>query len=185
VAVLCAVLEVSRSGFYASVVRQAASRRDGDEMAVLAHVRVLPVETGQRYGRRRMAKHLEDEGMAVGRDNVRRLMKPAGVAVRRPQQRRPVTTDRQQASPVAPNLVARPVDVEKPEPVWVGEITSVWTAEGGLSVAALLDLSSRKVVGWAMRQRIDAAVVQEALRMALGRRHPSAGLSHHSARGRQ
>jgi putative transposase len=185
VAVLCAVLEVSRSGFYASVVRQATYRRDGDEMALLAHVRAIHVETGQSYGSRRMAKQLEDEGVAVGRYKVRRLMKQAGVAVRRPKQRRPVTTDSQHAYPVAPNLVARQFDVEKPDHVWVGDITYVWTAEGWLYVAALLDLYSRKVVGWAMSQRIDAALVQEALRMALGRRQPSAGLIHHSDRGSQ
>jgi putative transposase len=185
VAVLCAVLEVSRSGFYASVVRQAAYRRDGDEMALLARVRAIHVETGQSYGSRRMAKPLQDEGVAVGRYKVRRLMKQASIAVRRPKQGRPVTTDSQHAYPVAPNLVARQFDVEQPDHVWVGDITYVWTAEGWLYVAALLDRYSRKVVGWAMSQRIDAALVQEALHMALGRRQPSAGLIHHSDRGSQ
>jgi putative transposase len=110
------------------------------------------------------------------------LMQAAGVAVRH-RKRCPVTTDSRHAYAVAPNLLARPCDVEPSDTVWAGDITSLWTAEGWLYLAAVLDLHSRNVVGWAMHRRIDAAVVQEALRMALGRRGPAPGLMHHSDRG--
>jgi putative transposase len=86
---------------------------------------------------------------------------------------------------VAPNLLARQFAVAKPNQVWVGDMTYVWTAEGWLYLGVLLDLYSRKVVGWAMSQRADAALVQEALQMALGRRQPIAGLLHHADRGSQ
>ena len=185
VAVLWEVLEVSRSGFYAYVQRQAAPRIDRDEVALLARVQAIHAETRQSYGSRRMAKQLQADGFAVGRYKARRLMRQAGVAVRRPQQRHPGTTDSRHRHAVAPNLLARQFDVAQPDQVWAGDITYLWTAEGWLYLAVLLDLYSRKVVGWAMSQHVDAALVQEALRMALGRRQPAAGLLHHSDRGSQ
>jgi len=132
-----------------------------------------------------MAKQLQGEGFAVGRAKARRLMNQAGVAVQRPKRRGPVTTDSRHGYEIAPNLLARQFDVAKPDHVWVGDITYVWTGEGWLYVSTLLDLYSRQVVGWAMSRRIDTTLVQDALRMALGRRHPSAGLMHHSDRGSQ
>jgi putative transposase len=94
-------------------------------------------------------------------------------------------TDRRHRYRVAPNLLARQFDVAQPHQVWAGDITYVWTAEGWLYVAVLLDLYARQVVGWAPGPHVDAALVQEALRMALGRRQPAAGLVQHSDRGRQ
>jgi len=132
-----------------------------------------------------MAKQLQGEGFAVGRAKARRLMNQDGVVGQRPKQRGPVTTDRRHGSAVAPNLLARQFDVAEPDQVWVGDISDVWTAESWLYVSTLLDLYSRKVVGWAMRSRIDTTLVQDTLRMALGRRHPSAGLLHHADRGSQ
>lgn len=131
-----------------------------------------------------MAKQLQAEGFSVGRYKARRLMKQAGVAVGRPK-RRPVTTDSRHGYAVAPKLLARQFAVEQPDTVWAGAITYLWTAEGWLSLATVLDLYSRTVVGWAMSRRIDAELVQEALHMALGRRRPSAGLLHHADRGSQ
>jgi putative transposase len=132
-----------------------------------------------------MAKQLQDEGFAVGRAKARRLMNQAGVAVQRPKRRGPVTTDSRHGYEVAPNLLARQVDVAKPDHVWGGDSSYVWTGEGWLSVSTLLDLYARKVVGWAMSRRIATTLVQDALRMALARRHPSAGLMHHADRGSQ
>jgi putative transposase len=121
----------------------------------------------------------------VGRAKARRLMNQAGVAVQRPKRRGPVTTDSRPGYEVAPNLLARQFDVAQPEHVWGGDIRWVGTGEGWLYVSTLLDLYSRNVVGWAMSRRIDTTLVQDALRMARGRRHPSAGLMHHAARGSQ
>jgi len=112
-------------------------------------------------------------------------MPQAAVTVRRPKPHHPVTTDRRHGYAVAPHVLAHQFAVEQPNQVWVEDITSVWTVEGWLCVAVLLDLYARNVEGWAMSRHVDAALVQEAWRMALGRQRPSAGLRHHSDRGRQ
>jgi len=184
VTVLCAVWPVSRRGFDAYRQRQATARGERAALRRLTRVHAIPQETGHRDGSRRLAKPLQDEGCSVGRDKARRLMKPAGVAVGRPT-RRPVTPDRRHGDAVAPNLWARQFDVEPPDTVWAGDITYLWTAEGWWYRAPVLDMDSRTVVGWAMSRRIEAALVQEAWRMALGRRRPSAGLRHHADRGSQ
>ena len=181
---LCEVLDVSRRGFDADAHRQAAPSRDHDAAALLARVRAIHTETRPSSGSRRLAKPLQADGLPVGRDKARRLMQEAGVAVRH-RTRCPVTTDRRPGEAVAPNLLARQFEVKPSDLVWAGDITYLWTAAGWLDVAAVLDLPSRKVVGWAMRRRIEAALVQEAWRMALGRRGPAPGLMHHSDRGRQ
>lgn len=112
-------------------------------------------------------------------------MHVAGVMVRRPTHYRPMTTDSRHGYGVAPNLLARQFDVATPHQVWVGDITSLWTQEGWLYLSVLLDLYARKVVGWAMSSHMDAALVQEALRMAVGRRQPTTRLLHHADRGSQ
>jgi transposase InsO family protein len=184
IAVLCEVLDVSRRGFYAYAQRQAAPGGDHEEVVLLARVRAIHTKTRQSDGSRRLAKPLQAEGFLVGRDNARRLMQAAGVVVRH-RKRGPVTTDSRHGYAVAPNLWARQFDVEPSDTVWAGDITYLWTAEGWLYLAAVLDLHSRKVVGWAMSSRIEAALVREALCMALGRRGPAPGFMHHSDRGRQ
>ena len=174
VSVLCEVLEVSRSGFYAYRQGQATVESTWQRS---------PGGTGEgdcdpdgpQLWESALAKPLQAEGSAVGREyKARRLMQQAGVSVRR-RKRCPVTTDSRHGHAVAPNLLARQFDVAQPDTVWVGDITYVWTAEGWEYLAVLLDLHSRKVVGWAMQSRIDAALVQAALRMALGRRRPRPG----------
>jgi putative transposase len=139
VAVLCEVFDVSRSGFYTYMQRRAAPTIDRDEVAMVAQVKAIAQETGYSYGSRRMAKQLQDDGFTVGRYKARRLMHQAGVTVRRPRQRRPMTTDSRHGHAVAPNLLARQFDVERPDQAWVGDITYVWTAEGWLYVSVLLD----------------------------------------------
>jgi transposase InsO family protein len=176
--------EVRRSGLYADRQGQATVEIDVAAGTLVARVKARATQTGHRDGSRRMAKPLQAEGDAVGRDNARRLRPPAGVSVRR-RQRCPVTTASRHGDAVAPHLLARQFAVAPPETVWVGDSTDVWTAEGWASLAVVLDGPSRTVVGWARQSRIDAALVQEALRMALGRRRPAAGLIHQSARGRQ
>lgn len=185
VVVLCAVLEVSRSGFYTYVHRHATIQRDAEEDALVARVKAIAAETRSSYGSRRMAKQLQEDGFAVGRYKARRLMQQAAVTVQRRKKRRPMTTDSRHGYGVAPNVLARQFDVEQPNRVWAGDVTYVWTVEGWLYLAVLLDLYSRKVVGWAMSHRVDATLVQEALQMALGRRQPAGGLLHHSDRGSQ
>jgi transposase InsO family protein len=140
VAVLCEVLDVSRSGLYAYLQRHAQESGDAEEAALWARVNAMAAETRQSYGSRRMAQQLQDDGFHVGRAKARRLMHQAGVAVQRPRRRGPLTTDSRQHYAVAPNLLARQFDVTVPNHVWVGAITSIWTAEGWLYLAVLVDL---------------------------------------------
>ena len=185
VSVLCDVLEVSRSGFYTYVHRHAPGPKEAAEDALVARVKAIAAQTRCSDGSRRMAKQLQADGCMVGRYKARRLMQRAGITGQHRPKRQPVTTDSRHRFGVAPNLLARQFDVTTPNDVWAGDITYVWTAEGWLYVAILLDLYSRKVVGWATSPHVDAALVQEALRMALGRRQPRAGVMHHSDRGSQ
>jgi putative transposase len=151
----------------------------------VARVKAMAAETRSSDGRRRRAKPRQDDSLAVGRDHARRFMHQAAVTVRRPKRHPPVTTDRGHGDAVAPHVLARQFAVGQPNQVWLGDIPYVWTAEGWFSVAVLLDWYARTGVGWAMRSHVDAALVQEAWRMALGRRRPSAGLRHHADRGSQ
>ena len=185
VSLLCEVMQVSRSGFYAYAHRQAHRTVDRVKLELLTRVKAIASGTRQSYGSRRMAKQLQDEGFSVGRAKARRLMQEAGVSVRRPRARGPVTTESRHGYGVADNVLARQFDVAKPDQAWAGDITYIWTDEGWLYLSVLLDLYSRKVVGWAMSSHIDTDLVQKALEMALGRRMPSAGLLHHSDRGSQ
>jgi putative transposase len=176
---------VSRSGFSPSLHRQTTSGIAVTESAWGARVKAMADDPRSRYGRRRMAKHLQDEGCAVGRAQARRLMHRAGGGVQRPKRRGPVTTDSRHGDAVAPNLRARQCDGAQPDPVWGGDISDGWTAEGWWYVSTLLDLYARKVVGWAMRSRCETTLVQDTFQRALGRRHPAAGLRHHAERGSQ
>lgn len=142
-AVWCAVLDVRRRGVYAYAQPQATPQIDRDEVALFARGTAMQAETGPRDGRRRMAKPRQEDGCAVGRAKARRVRQDAGVTVRRRTRRGPVTTASQHGEAVAPTLLARPFEVEKPPHVWAGDITSGWTAEGWLSVAVLLDWSAR------------------------------------------
>jgi putative transposase len=185
VSLLCEVMQVSRSGFYAYEHRQAHRAINRVELELVGRVKGIAAETRQSYGSRRMAKQLQEEGFSVGRAKARRLMQAAGVSVQRPRARGPVTTDSRHGYGVADNVLARQFDVAKPDQAWAGDITYVWTAEGWLYLSVLLDLYSRKVVGWAMSSHRNTALVHNAFAMALGRRRPSAGLVHHSDRGSQ
>jgi putative transposase len=185
VVVVCEVLGVSRSGFYAYQRRQAVPARRGEEIDLLERIKSIAEKTHYSYGSRRLTKQLQDEGYHVGRFKVRRLMKQAAVSVARPRRRAPHTTDSRHGYAVAPNILERNFDVAAPNVAWCGDITYVWTAEGWLYTSVLVDLYSRKVVGWAMSDHVDTQLVTNALTMALGRRQPRAGLIHHSDRGSQ
>ena len=184
VAVMCEALEVSRSGYddYTKTQTMVAST---DDLELLTRIKAIHAETRQCYGSRRMAKALQDEGYQVGHHKVRRLMKDAGVSVRRRTPRKPQTTDSRHGYGVAPNVLNREFDVAQPNEAWVGDITYLWTQEGWLYLAVLLDLYSRKVVGWSLSSQIDSELVKGALEMAVGTRRPEARLLHHTDRGSQ
>jgi transposase InsO family protein len=132
-----------------------------------------------------MLRELRAEGHRCGRHRVARIMRAAGLRARRRPRRRPRTTDSRHALPVAPNVLAQDFQVETPDRVWVGDITYVPTGEGWLYLAVLLDLCSRRVVGWALDRTIDRSLTLRALAMALQRRRPGSELLHHTDRGSQ
>jgi putative transposase len=180
---LCRVLEVSRSGFYASM-RRPASSRSVEDSRVVAEVAAVFEEHKGRYGSVRITRELRDSGLSVGRHRVRRLMRQAALRVRR--RRRWVrTTDSRHRHPIAPNLLARNFNVDAPNRAWVADITYLPTRAGWLYLAVVLDLYSRAVVGWSMSRRIDGKLTLDALDAALMRRRIEPGLIAHSDRGTQ
>lgn len=181
---LCRVMQVSPSGFYDYLRRiERAGARNEEETLVL-QVKAIHERTGGCYGSRRMSRELRARGHDVGRCQARTLMRKAGIAVRRRRRFR-VTTDSRHPFPIAPNLLDRQFDLPAPNRAWAADITYLWTAEGWLFLAVVIDLYSRRVVGWALAEHMRVEFVAEALRMALWRRRPPPGLIHHSDRGSQ
>ena len=181
--VLCRVLDVSRSGFYNWLHRnKKPQRRENGKLILL--VRQVNREADGTYGTRRMVKALHAHGISCGRCRARTLMRVAGVSVTRKKKFR-VTTDSNHNLPVAPNLLNRQFDVSLPNHSWVGDITYIWTSQGWLYLATVMDLFSRQIVGWSLQNRMTKKLVSDALLMAICRRQPSPGLIFHSDRGSQ
>ena len=176
-------MKVSRSGFY-DFLHSLEKPEDPDEMALKARVSAIFKYHRSQYGSRRIAKQLQDEGLQIGRYRVRRIMRDLGLKAKAPK-RYKVTTDSRHSFPVAPNILNREFNVDEPNTVWTVDITYVWTLEGWLYLAVVLDLHSRQVVGWAMNKRMKKQLTLDALAMAYWRRKPESGLLHHSDRGSQ
>jgi putative transposase len=183
VRVLCRTLEVSRAGFYAWQTRPPAARTQADERLGL-EIHAIHAESRQRYGSPRVHAELQHRGHRPSRKRVARLMRQHGLCARRPRRFR-ITTNSEHQQPVAPNVLARRFTATAPDTAWVTDITYLWTAEGWLYCAVILDLFSRAVVGWALSAQISRHLTLRALTMALGRRRPPRGLLHHSDRGSQ
>jgi putative transposase len=186
VRLMCRVLEVAPSGYYASLRRPPSWHALIDEV-LMAHVRIAHHESDGRYGAPRVQRELQAEGLPVSTKRVARLMRQDGL-VARPRKRRPIsTTNSQHNDPIAPNLVARQFDVNgvTVNRVWIADITYIPTREGWLYLATVLDLASRRCVGWAMRDTMEVDLALSALRMARENRRPSPGVIHHSDRGSQ
>jgi putative transposase len=179
---MCRCLAVSRAGYYAWASRPEAPRSVLDR-ALVVHIKTVHAESRGTYGSPRVHRELEAQGFQAGRHKVARLMRVAGVRGRR-KRRYVTTTDSSHRFPPAPNVLARRFTPEKPNAVWASDMTYVPTAEGWLFLAVVLDLYSRRVIGWAMGTRLDRHLALGALRMATGAR-PAAGVLHHSDRGVQ
>lgn len=154
------------------------------DFKLLSEVRQIHSETRGAYGSRRISGRLRSQGHNVGRFRARSLMKKAGISVKHGKKFR-ITTDSRHNLPVASNLLNRNFQPARPDAVWCSDITYLWTMEGWLYLAVVIDLFSRKVVGWAMDSSMKASLVTEALSMAYWRRKPGKGLIHHSDRGSQ
>jgi len=186
VTMMCRLLEVSKAGFYAWCDRAPSKRSQGDA-SLAARIRFIHSSSRQTYGSPRVLAQLRREGFRVGKKRVARLMKAHGITVKI-RRRYKATTNSKHKLPITANLLGRRFDVDAiaaTNRVWAGDITYVWTLEGWLYLAVVLDLRSRRVVGWSMSQSMERGIVIDALQMALSRRRPGIGVLHHSDRGSQ
>jgi len=181
----CLVLGVARSGYYAwqRQAQQPSARRQ-ENARLLVELQARHQRHRHCYGSPRMTADLRAAGWRVNRKRIARLMRQAGIRARGRCRRR-YTTQSQHAYPVVPNRLNQQFEVSAPNQVWVTDITYVATDEGWVYLALVLDLFSRKLVGWALERFVDSRLTLAALRMALGHRHPDARLLHHSDRGVQ
>jgi putative transposase len=180
---LCQVLGVSQSGYFAWRSRP-ASCHQREDLVLLAHIRSAFARSHGTYGSPRMTRELQDDGLNVGRRRTARLMRENGLKARQTR-RFKRTTDSHHAFPVAPNLLEQNFSAERPNQKWAADISYVWTCEGWLYLAVILDLFARRVVGWAVSDRLHRELALEALHKAVAVRRPSAGLIHHTDRGSQ
>jgi putative transposase len=181
IVMMCRVLDVSTSGYHAWNGRPVAAHahREGE---LDGRVREAHAASKGRYGSPRVHAELRASGERVGRKRVARIMKNAGLTGRK-RRRFQSTTDSRHAFPIAPNVLERDFTATEPNQAWVTDITFIWTHEGWLYLAAILDLFSRRVVGWATSTNVDRHLALSALENALRTRRPSEGLVHHSDRG--
>lgn len=180
----CRVLEVSTSGYY-RWLRNPVGKRERRKADLLAAIRVVHEENRRAYGSPRITKALRVKGIRANRKTVARSMRENRIRAKSARPFRPRTTDSTHAHPVAPNLLNRVFDVASLDTVWLSDITYIPTGEGFLYLAGVMDLCSRRIVGWSMAEHMRAELVLDAMRMAVGARRPPAGLLHHSDRGVQ
>ena len=180
---LCLMLGIRRSSYYAWTKRK-PSQQEQNNQALIEHIRRIHKKYRKTYGSPRMYVQLKKEEIPCSQKRVARLMRQDGLKGQR-KYRKVITTNSKHDFPVAPNVLNREFSAEKPNQKWVSDITYIPTDEGWLYLAGILDLYSRKIVGWATSDLIDATLVEKALRMALYQRGPGRGLLHHSDRGSQ
>jgi len=183
VTLMCQVLAVSPSGYYAWRNRPVCQRKMADAQ-LLSKIKTIFKQSRQTYGRPRIHAILREQGIYCGGKRVARLMRQAKLKVKRKRSYK-VTTQSNHNLPVAPNLLNQQFTATQPNQIWLADITYVATAEGWLYLAAVLDLYSRRIVGWSMQPTLNRKLVLSALDMALKLRNPPAGLLHHSDRGSQ
>jgi putative transposase len=181
---LCEALGVSRAGFYAWRTRSPSARAKANEQ-LLARVRASFLASDRTYGARRVWHDLLADGVSCGRHRIERLMRHAALRARPRRRRVPSDTGVRSTNAVAPNVLDRTFSAAAANRKWVADFTYLWTAEGWLYVAAVVDLFSRRVVGWSMSATMTAQLVTDALVMAIWRRGKPETVLHHSDRGSQ
>ena len=181
---LCGALGVSRGGFYAWLMRPRSARAISDE-ELAAKVRTSFLASTRTYGARRVWHDLLAEGVSCGLHRIERLMKLQALRARPRRRRLPLDLGERQAGAVAPNTLDRTFEAAAANRKWIADFTYIWTAEGWLYVAAVIDLFSRRVVGWSMNATMPTQLVADALIMAIWRRGKPDALLHHSDRGSQ
>lgn len=178
---LCRALQVSRSGYYDSLGRAPSLRAQANH-ELLAHIRTAHARHRQAYGAKKTWRYLNSVGIVCGKHRVARLRKQAGIEAQRKRRFR-LTVEHHHTPKAAPDLLQRHFKASAPNRAWVGDMTFIRTRQGWLHLVVLLDLFSRKIVGWAMGERATTALHQAALAMAITQRRPGAGLVHHTDRG--
>lgn len=184
VRLLCRTLEVTRSGFYSWCAR-GESERSRKDRRLRAQIRAFHEESKRRYGSPRIHRDLKAVGEDVSRKRVSRLMREEGIACRRKRRFVPRTTDSSHKLPVSPNMLERDFTAQKPNQRWVGDISYLRTTEGWLFLAVLIDLFSRRVVGWSIHDSLETVLASQAFEMARNTRRLVDGLIHHTDRGVQ
>jgi putative transposase len=184
VRIMCGVLEVSPAGYYAWRSRP-ESRRSAANRDLLDHITQVHRDTRGRYGSPRIHVELKAQGRGVSRGRVERLMRHHGIRAIMARPRRARTTDSRHDCPIAPNLIDRNFIATAPNRIWLADITYIETDQGWLYLAAVMDLCSRRIVGWAMDDHLRTELPLAALNMAIATRQPGANLIHHSDRGVQ
>jgi transposase InsO family protein len=180
---MCDALDVNRSGYYAYKNAPLSMRQTEDERLTALIVKSFN-ESRQNYGTERIQKDLRELGEKISRRRIGRLMKQAGLACKIVKKFK-ATTNSKHDEAISPNLLNRNFKVDEPNKVWVGDITYIWTDMGWLYLATVIDLFSRKVVGWSMSDRMKTSLVNDAMQMAIWQRKPPKGLIWHTDRGSQ
>ncbi len=183
VGMMCRLLSVSRSGYY-SWKNRPFSGRDQANQELLTEIKRVFEDEKSRPGSPRISRRLQEEGKSASRHRVAKLMKDNGLRAKAAKKYK-ATTNSNHSLPVAPNLLEQNFTADAPDQKWVSDITYIWTEEGWLYLAVVLELYSRRVIGWAIGERMTAALVCDALIMALWRRHMPKGVIVHSDRGCQ
>ena len=182
--ILCRVMQVSTSAYYVWKTHPECTDKAQQQEQLKTKTRELFEMSKQSYGSRRLSDALNKAGYQAGQDKARRLMVQLGLEVRYPK-RFKVTTDSDHRETISPNTLNRQFDVARPNTVWTTDITYVWTLEGWLYLAIVIDLFSRQVIGWAIADHMRTSLCVSTLQMAFWRRKPEPGLLHHSDRGSQ
>ncbi len=180
---MCRTLGVSTSGYY-DWRQRPESQRSQEDQRLVVEIKAIHQESRRTYGAPRIHHELQERGVRCSRKRVARLMRLHGVRAKQ-KRRFKATTDSRHSLPVAENVLGRAFTPSAPDGVWAADITYIWTGQGWLYLAVVLDLFSRRIVGWSMQPTLKRQLVIEALEMALKQRQPSQGLLHHSDRGSQ
>jgi transposase InsO family protein len=183
VRLMCRTLQVSPGGYYAWRARPESARAQRNR-GLMVQIRAAHTRSRCNYGSPRITRDLQAAGEGCGENRVARLMRLNGIRAKRVKKWR-ATTNSAHTLPIASNTLQRQFKVSAANQVWAGDISYVWTEEGWLYLAVMLDLYSRAVIGWSMGASLSVTLASEALTMALGRRQPAQGLVHHSDRGVQ
>lgn len=180
---MCRMLDICRSSYY-TWKNRSKSLREKENESLVFRIKLVHGKSRRIYGSPRITAELRANGLRCGKNRVARLMREHGIAAKT-RRRFKITTDSKHTLPIAENILDQEFAMDAPNKTWAGDITYIWTQQGWMYLAVVLDLFNREIVGWSMRKRITKDIVIEAFTMAIKRKRPQAGLVFHSDRGSQ